>query len=59
MPISKKLQNVQTMREQVAKGKERQKEKLDGLKKDPAIVKKDANVAQGAQLSSITNISYF
>jgi structural maintenance of chromosome 1 len=55
MPRSKKLQklqNAQTMREQVAKDKERQKEKLDGLKKDLAIVKKDADAAQGAQLSS-------
>ena len=43
------------MREQVAKDKERQKEKLDGLKKDLAFVKKDADAAQGARLSSSIN----
>jgi hypothetical protein len=59
MPRSKKSQNMQTMREQVAKDKERQKEKLDGLNKDLAIVKKDADAALGVQLSSITDISYF
>jgi hypothetical protein len=47
------------MREQVVKDKERQKEKLDGLKKNLPIIKKDTDAAQGVQLSSITNISYF
>lgn len=44
---ARKLQNAQTMREQVAKDKRRQKEKLDGLRKDLAIIKKDADTAQG------------
>ena len=45
---TRKLQNAQTMGEQVVKDKERQKEKLEGLKKDLVMVRKDADAAQGA-----------
>jgi len=55
---TRKLQNAQTMREQVVKDKERQKEKLDGPKKDLAVVQKDAIAAQDALWSSSINQYY-
>lgn len=46
---SRKLKSAQNMQEQVVKDKERQKEKLDKLKKDLVIVQKDADAAQGTR----------
>jgi structural maintenance of chromosome 1 len=48
---SRKLQNAQNMGEQVTKDYQRQKEKLDGLRKDLTSVQKDANAAQGTTIS--------
>ena len=46
------------MGEQVTKDQTRQKEKLNGLKKDLASVKKDADAAQGTILFLFVNIIF-